>query len=157
MTATHNVHSITHGPRLHLAFELSWNQWKLAFTVGHGQPARLRTLAARDLPGLLQEIHKAKRRFGTTLPGVYAALMIAGSWTIPLITSYVPHDAKASDVLHQTRVFRGVLARIVAFDHLYHLEHHLYPAVPHQNWVRLAQRLDPWFDAAGIKPVRIGF
>jgi len=26
MTATHNVHSITHGPRLHLAFELSWNQ-----------------------------------------------------------------------------------------------------------------------------------
>jgi hypothetical protein len=64
MTATHNVHSITHGPRLHLAFELSWNQWKLAFTVGHGQPARLRTLAARDLPGLLQEIHKAKRRFG---------------------------------------------------------------------------------------------
>jgi transposase len=64
MTATHNVHSITKGPRLHLAFELSWNQWKLAFTVGHGQPARLRTVAARDLPGLLQEIHKAKRRFG---------------------------------------------------------------------------------------------
>lgn len=93
----------------------------------------------------------------TILPGAYAALMIAGSWTIPLITSYVPHDANASDVLHQTRVFRGILARIVAFDHLYHLEHHLYPAVPHQNWVRLARRLDPWFDAAGIKPVRIGF
>ncbi len=34
MTATHQVHSITKGPRLHLAFELSWNQWKLAFTVG---------------------------------------------------------------------------------------------------------------------------
>ena len=93
----------------------------------------------------------------TIIPGVYAGLMIAGSWTIPLITSYVPHDAEASDVLHQTRVFRGLLARIVAFDHLYHLEHHLYPAVPHQNWPRLARRLDPWFDAAGIKPVRIGF
>jgi hypothetical protein len=26
MKATHSVHSITHGPRLHLAFELSWNQ-----------------------------------------------------------------------------------------------------------------------------------
>src|SRR5260370_19542045 len=39
--ATHTVHSITHGPRLHLAFELSWNQWKLAFTVG--------TVARRDL------------------------------------------------------------------------------------------------------------
>jgi beta-carotene hydroxylase len=92
----------------------------------------------------------------TIVPAVYAALMIAGSWTIPLITSYLPHDAEASDVLHQTRLFRGSIARIVAFDHLYHLEHHLYPAVPHQNWPRLARRLDPWFEAAGIKPVRIG-
>jgi len=49
---------------LHLAFELSWCQWKLAFTIGHGQPARLRTIAARDLPALLKEIHKAKQRFG---------------------------------------------------------------------------------------------
>lgn len=92
----------------------------------------------------------------TIIPGVYAGLMIAGSWTIPLVTSYLPHDPEASDVLHQTRLFRGSFLRIVAFDHLYHLEHHLYPAVPHQNWPRLARRLDPWFEAAGIKPVRIG-
>jgi transposase len=46
-----------------LAFELSWNQWKLAFTIGHGQPARLRSIAARDLAALLEEIVKAKRRF----------------------------------------------------------------------------------------------
>jgi hypothetical protein len=26
-----------------LAFELGWSQWKLDFTIGHGQPARLRT------------------------------------------------------------------------------------------------------------------
>jgi beta-carotene hydroxylase len=93
----------------------------------------------------------------TIVPGVYIALMIAGSWTIPLITSYVPHDASAPDALHQTRRFRGHIARFLAFDHLYHLEHHLYPAVPHQNWARLARRLDPWFDAAGIESVRIGF
>lgn len=93
----------------------------------------------------------------TIVPGVYVALMIAGSWTIPLITVYVPHDAKASDELHQTRVFRGPVARIVAFDHLYHWEHHLYPAVPHQNWPRLARRLDPWLTASGIRPVRIGW
>lgn len=92
----------------------------------------------------------------TIIPGVYAGLMIVGSWTIPLITAYVPHDAEASDVLHQTRLFRGSIVRFVAFDHLYHLEHHLYPAVPHQNWPRLARRLDPWLDEAGIKPVRIG-
>ena len=92
----------------------------------------------------------------TIVPAVYVALMIAGSWTIPLITSYLPHDPKATDELHQTRLFRGVIVRVAAFDHLYHLEHHLYPAVPHQNWPRLARRLDPWFEAAGIQPVRVG-
>jgi transposase len=64
MTATRSNQSTPNGPRLHLAFELSWNQWKLAFTIGHGQPPRLRTIAARDLDALLKEIHKAKRRFG---------------------------------------------------------------------------------------------
>ena len=64
MTATRTSQTTTNGPRLHLAFELSWNQWKLAFTIGHGQPPRLRTIAARDLETLLKEIHKAKRRFG---------------------------------------------------------------------------------------------
>jgi len=93
----------------------------------------------------------------TILPAVYAALMIAGSWIIPLITSYLPHDPQGADALRQTRLFRGRVARIVAFDHLYHLEHHLYPTVPHQNWARLARRLDPWLRARGIKPVRIGF
>jgi beta-carotene hydroxylase len=93
----------------------------------------------------------------TILPAAYAGLMIAGSWTIPLITTYLPHDAEAPDALHQTRVFRGLVARIVALDHLYHWEHHLYPAVPHQNWPRLARRLDPWLASSGIRPVRIGF
>src|SRR5580765_518773 len=64
MTVTRNVQTITNGPCLHLAFELSWSQWKLAFTIGHGQPARLRTVAARDLDALLGEIRKAKRRLG---------------------------------------------------------------------------------------------
>lgn len=92
----------------------------------------------------------------TIAPAVYVALMTAGSWLIPLVTSYVPHDANASDALHQTRLFRGTLVRFVAFDHLYHLEHHLYPAVPHQNWPQLGRRLDPWFRTARIQPVRLG-
>src|SRR5262249_43157458 len=64
MTATHDFQSTMSGPRLPLALELSWSQWKRAFTIGHGQPARLRAIGARDLPQLLQEIAKAKRRFG---------------------------------------------------------------------------------------------
>jgi transposase len=53
----------TLGVVLHLAFELGWTHWKLAFTVGHGQKARQRTIGARDLAALEQEIVKARKRF----------------------------------------------------------------------------------------------
>src|SRR6516164_7275868 len=64
MTAIREGCCTRSSPRLHLALELGWSQWKLAFTIGHGQAARLRTIAARNLPALLKEIAKAKRRFG---------------------------------------------------------------------------------------------
>jgi len=64
MTATREGCCTRSSPRLQLAFELGWSQWKLAFTIGHGQPPRLRTIGARNLPTLLKEIGKAKRRFG---------------------------------------------------------------------------------------------
>jgi beta-carotene hydroxylase len=84
---------------------------------------------------------------------VYVGLMIMGSWIIPLVTSYLPHDPNAPTELSQTRAFRGVLASILALEHLYHLEHHLYPAVPHTNWKTLARRLDPHLAKAGVTPI----
>jgi transposase len=63
MTATRSDCS-TKRPALYLAFELSWCEWKLAFTIGHGQSPRLRCLRARDVDTLLKEIAKAKKRFG---------------------------------------------------------------------------------------------
>jgi beta-carotene hydroxylase len=86
---------------------------------------------------------------------VYAFLMIGGSWIFPFITSYIPHDARAADHLHQTRLFRGRVLSVVALEHLYHLEHHLYPQVPHHNWPELARRLDPHFERAGLRPIRL--
>lgn len=88
---------------------------------------------------------------------VYVVLMIMGSWIIPLITSYIPHAPGGKDELSQTRLFRGRVASIIALEHLYHLEHHLYPAVPHQNWPRLAKRLDSFFEEADVKPIKIWF
>ena len=85
-------------------------------------------------------------------PLVYVVLVIGGSWLFPLITVYIPHDGHASEPLHQTRLFRGWLVRLLAFDHLYHLEHHLYPMVPHHHWKTLARRLDAYFERAGVKP-----
>lgn len=91
------------------------------------------------------------------VPILYVGLMIAGSWIIPLITSYLPHDPHGEDELHQTRRCRGLLIRLLSFDHLYHLEHHLYPAVPHVKWKLLAKRLDPWLDRAGVKSIKLWF
>jgi beta-carotene hydroxylase len=93
----------------------------------------------------------------SVVPCAYAALLTVGAWIIPLITSYLPHDPGAQDEVHQTRAFRGVVLSCVAFEHLYHLEHHLYPAVPHHNWPKLARRLEPFLDAAAVHPVRLWF
>src|SRR5262249_28013648 len=65
MTATHTQDStVPTAPVLYLALELSWNTWKLAFTIGRGQKPRLRTIAARNHAALLDEIEAAKKRFG---------------------------------------------------------------------------------------------
>lgn len=65
MSATHMTQSTaTAAPVLYLALELSWNCWKLAFTVGVGQKPRLRAVAGRNERQLLFEIKQAKRRFG---------------------------------------------------------------------------------------------
>lgn len=93
----------------------------------------------------------------TAVPFVYVVLITVGAWIIPLITSYIPHDPTADGEIFQTRVFRGRVLSIVAFNHLYHLEHHLYPAVPHHNWPELARRLDPYLEQAGVRPIRLWF
>ena len=93
----------------------------------------------------------------THLPAIYAALMIAGSWIYPFATAYLVHDADAADDLHQTRLFRGRVLQVLALEPLYHLEHHLYPQVPHQNWPELARRLDPYFAREGLRPIRLLF
>jgi transposase len=65
MSATHMTQSTaTAAPVLYLALELSWNCWKLAFTVGVGQKPRLRAVVGRNERQLLFEIKQAKRRFG---------------------------------------------------------------------------------------------
>lgn len=83
----------------------------------------------------------------------YLVITVAGSWVYPLMTSFMPHDASTDDPLRQTRLFRGKVVALLSCEHLYHLEHHLYPQVPHQRWPELARRLDPFFEAQGLKPI----
>jgi hypothetical protein len=42
-------YSANPSPTLYLAFELGWNTWTLGFSVGFGQPPRIRRIDARDL------------------------------------------------------------------------------------------------------------
>lgn len=50
-----------------MSFELSASQWKIAFSTGLGQRPRIRTIEARDLKRLDQEVTAAKKRFGLPL------------------------------------------------------------------------------------------
>jgi beta-carotene hydroxylase len=93
----------------------------------------------------------------TIAPATFAGFMILGSWVFPFITSFIPHDPKGETELTRTRLFRGRILSIVALEHLYHLEHHLYPQVPHHNWPQLARRLDPYFAHIGLRPLRLFF
>ena len=64
MTATHAIDPTTSStPLLYLAFELGWNSWKLASTIGAGQKPRIRSIPARDTNAVMNEIRDAKRRF----------------------------------------------------------------------------------------------
>lgn len=74
-TATPNAHDTdTHAtePVLFLAFALRAKTWQLGCTTGHGQKPRERTLAARALTRLRDEVAQAKARCGLcpTAPGV---------------------------------------------------------------------------------------
>jgi len=89
----------------------------------------------------------------TPVPLVYGILVLGGSWFFPLATVYMPHDRRGEDELTQTRWFRGLAVRVLFLDHLYHLEHHLYPGVPHHKWPQLGKRLDPFLEKAGLEKV----
>ena len=63
---------------LYLAFELSNQEWKLGFTVGLGQPARQRKIAAGDTTALKQEITLAKQRFNLPADAAVVSCYEAG-------------------------------------------------------------------------------
>ncbi|GLZ06074.1 hypothetical protein Acsp03_35400 [Actinomadura sp. NBRC 104412] len=86
---------------------------------------------------------------------VYATMMIVGSWVYPLLTVHLPHRHYGEDPLTQTHTLRGRVVPRLFLELTYHLEHHLYPQVPSHNLARLAQRLDPFLDEAGVHPRRV--
>jgi transposase len=64
MTAMHTLQTAPSGAVLYLAFELGWTEWKLGFSTGLAGAPRLRTMRARDLRALWDEIAGAQKRVG---------------------------------------------------------------------------------------------
>ena len=89
----------------------------------------------------------------TPVPFVFVALVVTSSWLYPFATVWVPHRAAGDNALTQTIAVRGRWVPELFLQHTYHLEHHLYPAVPSYRWPELARRLDPWLRARGVQPV----
>jgi len=62
MTATHTTDpNTTSGSVLYVAFELGWNSWKIASTIGAVQKPRIRTIPGRDINAVIKEIADANR------------------------------------------------------------------------------------------------
>jgi len=61
---TRREESTREGSKLYMALELGWSSWKLAFTTEAGEKPRLRTVEARNLAALEQEMDSAKQRLG---------------------------------------------------------------------------------------------
>lgn len=63
---------------LHLALELGSQHWKLGFTTGLGRKPRYRTIKARDLEALGEEIEAAKARFDLPADALVVSCYEAG-------------------------------------------------------------------------------
>jgi transposase len=57
-------HSTRSTSVLYVAFELSLEEWKLAFAVATHSRVRVRTIPAGDLEAMQEELQRAKRQFG---------------------------------------------------------------------------------------------
>lgn len=86
----------------------------------------------------------------------YGLIVLISSWFYPLFAVHLPHRHFEDGLpVRQAWTVRGRFIPQMFLPLAYHLEHHLYPLVPSHNLPRLAQRLQPWLDEAGVRPVRV--
>ena len=81
---------------------------------------------------------------------LYAGLVVTGAWVFPLLTVHLPHRNYGDSPLTQTHTLRGRIIPALFLELTYHLEHHLYPQVPSHQLRALSDRLEPFFDRAGV-------
>ena len=95
--ATRAVQYSAPEPVLYLTFELGETRWKLGFTTGLGQRPRERTIAARDVRRVAEEIGRAKARFGLAA-------------AVPVVSCY--EAGRDGFWLHRCLVAQGIASHV---------------------------------------------
>jgi fatty acid desaturase len=75
----------------------------------------------------------------------HIAAMLAGEWLVGFFAVWTVHHGCDPHHPHDPRIARtqrGLLKNVMTYSMLYHVEHHLFPAVPTCHLPRLARRLD---------------
>jgi fatty acid desaturase len=86
---------------------------------------------------------------------VFAILSMLAAWAFPLVSAIGPHaDWGRDDAIHAYRV-RGRWIPRLMLNLPFHLEHHLYTAVPSHHLPELAERLAPFLQNSGVKEVKV--
>jgi fatty acid desaturase len=128
-----------------------WRLWLWAFQRNRDKPVQRLWLVIELLipvTALMLGVHLYPQQPAIL---VYAVQAIIGSWVYPLLTVYLPHKDYGDTPLTQTHTLRGKLIPMLFLELTYHLEHHLYPQVPSHHLAELAERLDPFFERAGVQ------
>ena len=86
---------------------------------------------------------------------VWIALMVVAQCLTAFFAVWITHHGCADEDVLMARSQRNPLVNLVSYNMFFHLEHHLFPAVPVSRLPRLARRLDAAFPdvRARIKPV----
>jgi fatty acid desaturase len=114
-----------------------WTLHRSAWRLG--SPAKRRWIAAEllTIAALLSAailLHLPALRW-------HIAAMLAGEWLVGFFAVWtVHHGCHPHDYIARTQ--RGRLKNLMTYSMLYHVEHHLFPAVPTCHLPELARRLD---------------
>ena len=81
----------------------------------------------------------------------FIAMLIGQCMTAFFAVWTVHHDTE--DHIYMARTVRNELKRVVTYNMFYHVEHHLFPAVPTRHLHTLAKRLDHYDPSVEIREV----
>lgn len=126
-----------------------WMLHKKAFEVGNN--TQKKWMIAELLANILFLILVFAVLESTLLKYHVCAMLIGQCMTAFFAVWTVHHDTQ--DHIYMARTVRNEFKRVLTYNMFYHVEHHLFPAVPTRNLHLLAKRLDEYDPEVEIRKV----